>query len=432
MAASDPSEPITRAQVDPAQWREWHRSHVAGTHPGPVRFLVERASGCFIYGRDGGDTPSHGAEGGEKGEGVAAYLDFLSGIGVANVGHRHPRVVQAVREQAERYLHVMVYGEYVQEAQVRLARGLAAVAPAGLSMTYFTNSGAEAVEGALKLARKKTGRSGVIAFQGGYHGDTYGCLSLRSDAAHRRPFEPVVPGVRYLPFGEPAALAELDASVGAVIIEPIQAEAGVREPPPGFLAALRERCDAIGALLIFDEVQVGLGRTGKWFASQHWGVVPDVMTLAKALGGGMPIGAFVGRPELLALLADDPPLGHLTTFGGHPVSAAAGAAALALMVDERLPERALALGEHLGERLRRLVRAAGPVVGVRGRGLLWGIELRSPAQARALIRAAWEQRLIVGDCLSAPAVVKLAPPLVITAELLDAGVTVLEKCLASL
>lgn len=428
MASSDASTAISTEQVDPAQWREWHRRHIAGTHPGPVRFLVERASGCFIYGRDEGDAPLDAGQGGSP----AAYLDFLSGIGVANVGHRHPRVVQAVRDQIERHMHVMVYGEYVQAAQVRLARAIAAAAPAGLTMTYFTNSGAEAVEGALKLGRKKTGRPGIVAFEGAYHGDTYGCLSLRSDAAHRRPFVPVVPGVRYLPFGDRSALAQIDGSVGAVIIEPIQAEAGVREPPPGFLTALRERCDAVEALLIFDEVQVGLGRTGKWFAGEHWGAVPDVMTLAKALGGGMPIGGFVGRPELLGVLAADPPLGHLTTFGGHPVSAAAGAAALALMADERLPERAATLGERLGDRLRRLESADGPVVGVRGRGLLWGLALRSTAAARALIRAAWEHRLIIGDCLGAPSVVKLAPPLVITEELLDAGIAVLEECLVSL
>ena len=296
---------------------------VCQTSPEPMGIEVARAHGCVIIDKTGKE-----------------YLDFLSGIGVASLGHAHPVVVQAVKSQAERYLHTMVYGEYIQEPQVHLARRLAEVTPDPLSVTYFTNSGTEAIEGALKTARKYTGRSHFVSFLGSFHGDTFGSLSVGGNPLYRAPFEPLLPTVTFLPFNEGEALRQIDETIAAVVIEPIQGEGGVRIPDPEFLPALRQRCSEVGALLIFDEVITGFGRTGKLFACEHWQVTPDILVLAKALGGGMPLGAFVSTPEIMATLSTSPPLAHVTTFGGHPVCCAAGLASLNFMLETRLPQRA--------------------------------------------------------------------------------------------
>jgi 4-aminobutyrate aminotransferase-like enzyme len=306
--------------------------YVCQTSPTPLGIVVARASGASLWDADGRE-----------------YLDLLSGMGVANVGHANPAVMAAIAAQAARYLHVMVYGELVQQPQVELARQLAALAPGDLSVTYFTNSGAEAIDGALKLARKYTGRTRSIAFSGGYHGDTMGALSLAQrriptalrTAARRR---------RLSSFGSVVDLLRIDESVAAVVIEPIQGEGRCRFRRR-ISAALRERCDAVGALLICDEVMTGLGRTGAWFACQHWDVRPDVLVLAKALGGGLPLGAFVASADVMQTLSHDPALAHVTTFGGHPLSCAAGSAALDFAVREGLPHRAAGLGERWREQL---------------------------------------------------------------------------------
>ena len=379
----------------PDELRRDFLRHVCQTSPAPLAIVVARAEGATIWDADG-----------------RAYLDLLSGIGVANIGHGHPDVVAAVRAQAERYLHVMVYGEAVEEPQVRLAQRLAELAPGDLSVVYFCNSGTEAIEGAVKLARKATRRLRLVAFRGGYHGDTIGALSLCDSTVYRAPFEPLLGDVEFLPFDDPAALARIDERVAAVVVEPIQGEGGVRVPGADFLPALRARCDATGALLIFDEVMTGCGRTGSWFACQQWGVTPDVLVLAKALGGGLPLGAFVGRPELMATLSHDPPLAHVTTFGGHPLSCAAGLAALEVATRERLPERAAAVGDGWRAHLRA---ALGDVlVDVRGRGMLIGLELASPRQTEAFCRAAFERGLILNWTLHRDTVVRLAPPLTIS------------------
>ncbi len=372
--------------------------HVCQTSDGPMALVVASAHGATV--RD--------VEGRE-------YLDLLAGMGVANVGHAHPEVVAAVRAQAERHLHVMVYGEFVQEAQVRLAARLADRLPAPLSVVYFTSSGAEAVDGALKTARKATGRPRFVAFVGGFHGDTWGALSVGGNPLYRRPFEPLLPGVELLPFDEPGALDAIDERTAAVIVEPVQAEGGVRIPQPGFLPALRRRCDRVGALLVFDEVVTGFGRTGRLFAHEHWGVVPDLLVLAKALGGGLPLGAFVGRPGLMATLAHDPPLAHVTTFGGHPLSCAAGLAALDVLLRDRLVERAAALGARMLADLHAHVGRGG-LVGVRGLGLLVGLEFDQAAACAAFARRTWEQGLILNWTLHRDTVVRLAPPLVLTDE----------------
>jgi acetylornithine/N-succinyldiaminopimelate aminotransferase len=381
---------------------------LARTAPGPAWLEPVRAEGARITDASG-----------------RTYLDFLAGIGVCNTGHRHPRVLEAVRRQVDVHLHVMVYGEWAQAAQSAYAERLCGLVPVPDPRVYFVNSGAEAIEGALKAARKATGRSEVAAFEGSYHGDTLGALSILGVEAMRKPFEPLLPGVTCLPWDDPGAFVRITERTAAVVVEPIQAEGGVRVPAPGFLAKLRTRCDAVGALLILDEVQTGLGRTGRLWACDHDGVRPDLLVLAKALGGGFPLGAFVGPERVMRALAQDPPLGHLTTFGGHPVSCAAGLAALEVTLADGLPARA----EVLGARLRdRLGRAAG-VREVRGRGLLAGVALESAERAEAAVRQCRERGLIVGTALHDPSVLRLTPPLTLTDAELDEGAAILAAAL---
>lgn len=383
------------------------RRYVAQTSDAPLALEIERAEGSTIYDRTG-----------------RTYLDFLAGMGVANVGHGRPEVVAAVRAQAERYLHAMVYGEYVEEPQVRLAERLAALLPAPLSMTYFTNSGTEAIEGALKLCRKYTRRTKLVAFDGAFHGDTLGALSLGGNPLYRDPFEPLLPDVERLPFGDRAVLARIDAHTAAVVIEPVQAEGGVRLPPPGYLEALRERTANVGAMLVFDEVVTGFGRIGTRFALDRFATVPDVLVLGKALGGGMPLGAFVSSPSVLHSLASDPPLGHVTTFGGHPVSCAAGLAALEILVAERLAERAEAVGEQLRGGLRAL-DWRGHLVDVRGLGLLIGVELDDADFTRRVVQGCFARGLVLNWTLHRDRVIRLAPPLVIGEDEVDRGLTII-------
>ncbi len=388
---------------------EAFRRHVAQTSRSPLALEIARAEGSTVIDVAG-----------------RRYLDFLAGIGVANVGHAHPEVVAAVHEQAGRYLHAMVYGEYVQAPQVELAAQLAARLPPSLSMAYFTNSGAEAIEGAIKAARKSTGRVKLVAFDGAFHGDTAGALSLGGNPVYRDPFEPLLPHVVRLPFGEASALGAIDRETAAVVIEPVQGEGGVRIPPAGYLEALRRRTSETGALLVFDEVLTGFGRVGRRFAFERFGVVPDVLVLAKALGGGMPLGAFVSSPDVLVTLATNPPLGHVTTFGGHPVSCAAGLAALRILERERLWERAEALGDRLRAGLRALPWN-GHLVDVRGLGLLVGIELDDAERTRRLAEGCFARGLVLNWTLHRDRVIRLAPPLVIAEAEIDRGLEILRK-----
>ena len=385
--------------------------YVAQTSAEPMGVEVARSHGCTIVDRGGKE-----------------YLDLLSGIGVCGIGHTHPAVVAAVTAQAGRYLHAMVYGEYVQEPQVALARTLAKITPGDLSVTYFTNSGAEAVEGALKTARKYTGRSGLVGFAGSFHGDTFGAVSVGGNPVYRQPFEPLLPDVTLLPFNDPDALERIDASVAAVIVEPIQAEAGVRIPDDDFLPELRRRCSEVGALLVFDEVVTGFGRTGALFASEHWNVTPDLLVVAKALGGGMPLGGFVGTPRVMATLSHDPPLAHVTTFGGHPVCCAAGLAALEVLGEQDLVRAARDKGAALLARLDGLVGAGG-CTGVRGRGLLIGMEFDSPQHTQRFTQDCFARGLIAGWTLHDDCVVRLAPPLVISAVEMDRAVSIMQQAL---
>jgi len=356
------------------------------------------------------------------------YLDWLAGIGVLALGHRPPGVLRAIEAQLGRHLHVMVYGEYVQQAQVDYARALARVAPMADAQVYFANSGAEAVEGALKLARKATGRRRVIAFERSYHGDTLGALSVLGVPELRAPFEPLLPDVRFMPFGWGEPVAFIDERTAAVIVEPIQAEAGVRVPPYDFLPALRKRCSEVGALLIFDEVQTGLGRTGTLWAGEHWRVVPDILVLAKALGGGLPLGAFVATRKMMETLADHPPLSHLTTFGGHPLACAAGLAQFNQILADEPPKHAAEQGEIVQLTLTGL-RGAGAIQEVRSKGMLIGVELASVGQARAVVAACQRLGLLVGGALHDERVLRITPPLNLPDDLLVKGLDILTAAL---
>ena len=390
--------------------RDGFLRHVAQTSPAPMGLEVVRAEGSWLYTADG-----------------RRYLDLIAGIGVSALGHGHPAVLDAVAAQARRHLHVMVYGEYVIETQVRFAERLAQLLPSPLECVYFTNSGAEAVEGALKTARKHTRRARFVAFDGAYHGDTMAALALMGNPAFRAPFEPLPGPVSHLPYGDLAALEAIDSTVAAVVVEPVQAEGGVRIPTPAFMRALRERCDRAGAILIYDEVLTGMGRTGRLFAMEHVAVVPDLVVMAKALGGGLPLGAFCGSESLIGELARNPPLGHITTFGGHPLSCAAGLAALEVIVSERLWEQADVLGEKLAQGLREF--AGAEVAEVRVIGALVGLEFKDSEIAQSFVRESLARGIIINWTLNAERVVRLAPPLNMTIGEVNFGLEMMAEAL---
>jgi acetylornithine/N-succinyldiaminopimelate aminotransferase len=389
---------------------EIFRRNLAQTSDAPMGLEIARAEGSWLIASDG-----------------RRYLDFIAGIGVSALGHGHPEVLDAIERQARRHLHVMVYGEYVIESQVLLARRLAELLPPALSRVYFTNSGAEAIECALKAARKFTGRAGFVAFDGAYHGDTMGALAIAGNAAMREPFGALPGPVRHLPYDDVRAVEKIDSTIAAVVVEPIQAEGGVRIPEIGFIRALRERCDRTGTLLIFDEVLTGIGRTGAMFALQHFGVVPDIVVMAKAIGGGLPLGAVGSRDEVLGTLAHNPPLGHITTFGGNPLSCVAGLAALNVIVRERLCERAATTGREIVRRLNAM--RAPEIAAVRGLGMLIGIEFHDAAIARRFVAATIARGVIVNWTLNADNVVRLAPPLTVKPEEVDFALNAMTKAL---
>src|ERR1700744_6244869 len=285
----------------------------------PLLLEFERAEGVYMYDKEG-----------------RGFIDLISGIGVSNLGHSNPYVVNAIKGQLDKYMHLMVYGEYVQPPQVRFAEKLISVLPSNLQSVYFTNSGTEAVEGALKLAKRYTGRSQIIACNNSYHGSTHGALSVMGNEEFKQAYRPLLPMINFIRFNEVEDLQFITHETACVIIETVQGEAGIRVPDKAYMQALRKRCDETGTLLILDEIQAALGRTGALFAFEHYGIVPDILLLAKALGGGMPLGAFISSNKIMGALKENPILGHITTFGGHPVCCAAGLAALEVLVDENL------------------------------------------------------------------------------------------------
>lgn len=336
-------------------------------------------------------------------------MDLISGIGVSNVGHRHPRVLAAIQEQLDKYLHLMVYGEYVQSPQVELAHALAQTLPEPLRHVYFTNSGTEAIEGTMKLAKRYTGRREIISCLNAYHGATQGALSLSGSENFKRSFRPLLPDIRHIQHGNKAHLEQITQKTAAVIMEVVQGEAGVRVPEAAYLQAVRERCTEVGALLVFDEIQTGFGRTGTFWAFEDFGVVPDVVVCAKGMGGGMPIGAFISSPDIMGVFKTNPILGHITTFGGHPVCTAASLATLRVVRDENLPEQAEAKGQLFKQ---LLVHPA--IKEVRGKGLMLAAEFESFDILKPVIDRAIEGGVITDWFLFCDNSMRIAPPLVIT------------------
>lgn len=372
--------------------RQLFQQHLAQTSPAPIGLEIISASGNYLTAADG-----------------RQYLDLIGGISVCNTGHCHPAVVAAIKKQAETYLHVMVYGELVQSPQVAYAQLLASHLPSGLDCVYFTNSGAEATEGAIKLARRLTGRTEIIACNNSYHGATLGALSVMGDEYWRNAFRPLLPGVWHYDYNSSALIDAINEDIACVIIETVQAEAGVIEPQQQWLQQLHNRCTETGTLLILDEIQCGFGRTGKLWGFEHYNIIPDILMLGKALGGGMPLGAFIASHSHMQSLTANPVLGHITTFGGHPVSCAAGIASMRALLEEHMVETVQAK-EHLFRQL--LVHPA--IKAVRSKGLLIAVELESPEKVLQTLTLCLEKGLFSDWFLFAANCIRIAPPLTIT------------------
>ncbi|MEA3317907.1 MAG: aspartate aminotransferase family protein [Bacteroidota bacterium] len=389
--------------------RQLFLQHVAQTSDFPLQLEIERAEGIYMYDNDG-----------------KAYVDLISGVSVSNLGHRHPSVVTAIKEQVDKYMHLMVFGEYIQSPQVKFAKLLSDNLPENLNSVYYTNSGSEAVEGALKLAKRYTGRSEIVSFNNAYHGSTHGALSVMGNEYFKNPFRPLVPGVKFLEFNntEKENLNNITTKTACVIIEPVQAEAGIVLPEKGFLESLRKRCDETGTLLIFDEIQTGFGRTGDLFAFKKYNVVPDVFTIAKGMGGGMPIGAFVSSQEIMSVFKTNPILGHITTFGGHPVSCAAAYASLKTLLSENIISDVDSKGNLFRE---KLVHPA--IKSIRGVGLFLAVELKDFDMVKNVIDTAIKYGIVMDWFIFYDSAFRIAPPLIITEKQIDETVKILIKAI---
>jgi acetylornithine/N-succinyldiaminopimelate aminotransferase len=360
----------------------------------PLLLEFERAEGVYMY--DAAGNP---------------FIDLISGIGVSNLGHSNPQVIAAIKEQVDKYMHLMVYGEYVQTPQVKFAEKLVSVLPGNLNSVYFTNSGAEAVEGALKLAKRFTGRQQIIAMHNSYHGSTHGALSVMGNEEFKQAYRPLLPGVNFIRFNEVEDLQFISTETACVIVETIQGEAGIRVPDVAYMQALRARCTETGTLLILDEIQAAFGRTGKLFAFEHFGILPDILLLAKALGGGMPVGAFVASAEVMAAFKENPILGHITTFGGHPVCCAAGLAALEVLLNDELIDGVEAKNQLFHQQLTHPA-----IKGIRGKGLMLAVEFESFELNKKIIDRCIENGVITDWFLHCSNSMRIAPPLIITNE----------------
>ncbi|HEX4887283.1 MAG TPA: aspartate aminotransferase family protein [Luteibaculaceae bacterium] len=384
--------------------------HQAQTSPYPLGIEIDRAKGSYVY-----DTDGNG------------YLDFISGIAVANMGHGHPKIVEATVAQVQKHMHVMAYGEFIQTAQVAFAARLAQLLPPQLQSTYFVNSGAEAVEGALKLAKRITGRHKLMSFEKSYHGSTHGALSVTGNETKKYRYRPLLPGVQFIRFNNEDDLNRIDSSYAGVIVETIQGDAGVRIPSLTFMKKLRQVCSQHGVMLILDEIQTGMGRTGKLFAFEHFGIEPDILVLGKALGGGMHLGAFISSAQHMALLKADPILGHITTFGGHPVACAAGLAALNAMIDEGHLEECEQKGTYFQSKLQ-----SPHIVEIRRKGLMFAIEMADANVVQQVVQYCLSKHLITFWFLSCPESFRLAPPLVVTYEELDAAAAIINEAMTAI
>ncbi|MBE5322245.1 aspartate aminotransferase family protein [Pedobacter sp. MR2016-19] len=374
--------------------RQLFLQHNAQTSPEPLMLEFVRAKGIYIY-----DAQNK------------KHIDLIAGIGVSNVGHCHPAVVKAIQDQAETYMHLMVYGEYVQTPQVNFAKALAEILPESLSCTYFLNSGTEAVEGAMKLAKRYTGRKGFIACKNAYHGSTQGAESLMESDFYSSGYGPFLPHVSFIEHNNLADLEKITTEIAAVFIEPIQGEAGIRVADLKYMQALRDKCTATGTLLIFDEIQSGFGRSGKMFAFQHYNVVPDVLLLAKGIGGGMPIGAFISSLAIMSVLSHTPILGHMTTFGGHPVCCAAGLATLRTLVDGHIVDEV----EEKGQLFKQLLKHPA-IKEIRGKGLMLAVEFENFEINKKIIDACILDGVLSDWFLHCSNSMRIAPPLIITEE----------------
>jgi acetylornithine/succinyldiaminopimelate/putrescine aminotransferase len=383
--------------------------NTAQTSPFPRLLEIERAEGMYLYDHTG-----------------KKFMDLVSGFAVSNIGHRHPRVVQAIKDQADKYLHLTVYGEYVQSPQVKLAEKLSSILPKPLSAVYFVNSGAEATEGAMKLAKRYTGKSELIACRNSYHGSTQGALSVMGNEYYKQAYRPLLPGIRFIEFNEVADLEHIGAETAAVIIETIQGEAGVRVPDVGYMRALRKRCDQTGTLLILDEIQTGFGRTGKLFGFENFNISPDILLLAKGMGGGMPIGAFISSHEIMSALKENPILGHITTFGGHPVSCAAGLANLEVILEENLINDV-----EIKESLFKKYLQHPEIKEIRGKGLMLSIQLSSFKQVEYVSNYCSDKGIIIDWFLHCDTAMRIAPPLIISEEEIKIACTIVLEALDS-
>lgn len=368
--------------------------NTAQTSPTPRLLEIERAEGMYMYSPEG-----------------KRYMDLVSGFAVSNIGHRHPKVVQAIKDQADKYLHLTVYGEYVQSPQVQFAGKLSSVLPESLSSVYFVNSGAEATEGALKLAKRFTGRSEIIACRNSYHGSTHGALSVMGNEYYKQAYRPLLPDIRFIEFNKPDHLDQIGTGTAAVIMETIQGEAGVRVPDTGYMQKLRQRCNETGTLLILDEIQTGFGRTGRLFGFENFNIIPDILLIAKGMGGGMPIGAFISSNEIMGSLTENPILGHITTFGGHPVSCAAGLANLNVILEEKLYADVSSK-----ELLFRECLKHPAIKEIRGKGLMLSIQLSNFDQVENISRMCVDKGIIIDWFLHCETAMRIAPPLIITEE----------------
>lgn len=390
--------------------RRLFQQHIAQTSPAPLAIHVKRASGSRMWDDEGRE-----------------YIDLIAGISVCNIGHRHPAVIRAINRQLNDYLHVLVYGEMIETPQVHYARALTGQLPPSLNCVYFTNSGAEAVEGAMKLAKRATGRPEIVAFNKSYHGSTQGALSVLGDEYWRNAYRPLLPGIVHVDYNSFESLQSITRQTAAVIVETVQAEAGVNVPSMEWMKALRNRCNQTGALLILDEIQCGFGRCGTLWAFEQFDIVPDILLLGKALGGGMPLGAFIADRHLMRNLAIHPVLGHITTFGGHPVCCAAGQAAFNVLLEKEVVGK-VAKKEALFHKLLQ----HDAIVALRSTGLLMAVEFSSEAAARGVIEYAIANGVLVDWFLFAPHCMRIAPPLNISSKDIRIACDVLLQAIARL
>lgn len=384
--------------------------HLAQTSNAPIALEIVKANGVYLYDASG-----------------RIIFDLISGISVSNIGHRHPKVLEAIKKQLDDYLHLMVYGEYIQSPQVKFAELLTQHLPPSLSNVYFVNSGSEATEGALKLAKRFTGRTGLISFKNAYHGSTQGALSLAGNEDLKNSFRPLLPDVKILSFNSQNDLKYITPKTASVLVEPIQGEAGIILPENDFLVQVRKRCDETGALLIFDEIQTAFGRTGKLFAFEHYNVLPDILLLGKALGGGMPLGAFITSKKIMQVLTNDPVLGHITTFGGHPVCCAAGHAAMHALLNEKMMATVMEK-----EKLFRKHLVHPLIKNIRGKGLFLALQFENEEMNRKAVSCCIEKNVLVDWFLFAPEYMRVAPPLSITETQIDTACKLILKAINQL